>query len=106
VFRYGHTARAQGFTRRGGAWFLFANPFNTGVRESEHFTAGKFDAIRKAVPVSITNTSGFPGIFREDECDRYVFTGSPAAWVIGHKEAWRVVDHDGRVVHRLWNVEP
>ncbi len=100
-----------------GAWFLFANPFNIGVQKSEHFTVAKFDTIRNGErieevvrrlgkPVSITKSTGFPGICRQDECDMYAFTGSPAAWVIGHKEAWLVVNHDGRVVHKLWNVEP
>lgn len=101
----------------GGAWFLFANPFNVGVQKSEHFTAAKFDAVRNGEriedvvrrlgkPVSITKNTGFPGVCRQDECDMYAFTGLPAAWVIGHKEAWLVVNHEGRVVHKLWNVEP
>lgn len=100
-----------------GAWFVFANPFNVGVQKSEHFTEAKFDAIRNGEriddvirrlgkPVSITKNAGFPGLCRADECGMYAFTGSPAAWVIGHREAWVVVDRQGRVLHKLWNMEP
>lgn len=98
-----------------GTWFLFANPFNMGVPKSEHFTAAKFDAVRNGEaiedvvrrfgkPLSVTKDSG--GFCGEGHCDLYAFTGLPAAWVIGHKEAWVVVNHEGRVIHKLWNVEP
>jgi hypothetical protein len=99
------------------AWFAFVNPLNLGVPTSEHFTAAKFDAVRPGArigdvirelgrPLRVTKNTGFPGVCPPAECDTYAFTGSPAPWVIGHKEAWLVVDRQGRVVHKVWNVEP
>jgi hypothetical protein len=96
---------------------VLVNPFNWGVQRSEHFTQEKFDSIRMGEsigevtkdlgrPIGVTNRVGFPGICREGECAIYTFTGKASRWVLSYKEAWVVVNQQGRVVHTVMYNEP
>src|ERR1700743_2881481 len=96
---------------------VFVNPFNWGVRKSEHFTEARFNAIREGEPITvvigrlgepltITKNIVFPGVCGAGECDLYEFAAFASRWVVAHREAWVLVDHKGRVVHTVLNSEP
>jgi hypothetical protein len=96
---------------------MFVNPWNWGIEKSERFTEAKFAAIQKGEPIAlvvrrlgkplaISKNVGLPGKCAEGECDMYAFTGKASSWVFSYREAWVFVDHTGRVVHTVMNVEP
>jgi len=81
------------------AWFALANPFNVGIRKSEHFSAATFDAIQKGEhidvvinrlgkPLTVTKDTTFPTFCATgDGCSTYAFTAFPSRWAISYKEA-------------------
>jgi len=99
------------------SYLAFANPFNWGVRKSQHFSEATFDDLRNGepiaevvtrlgTPVSIDDRTSFPGVCPQPDCTLYAFTGDPASWAIGHAEYWVIADRQGRVIHKLIHREP
>ena len=95
-------------------WLGLANPFNWFVRSSPNFSLRDFRAIQKGshieaaiarlgAPIAVVRGGpalGCPG------CSAYYFLGDPPPWLLYFKEAWLLVDRQGRVVAVIVNSEP
>jgi hypothetical protein len=97
-----------------GLYVVVINPLDWFLRESEHFSVDRFLAIEPGTELSkVTDVLGEPIATKEltpdqgcDNCSVHYFLGEPPGWLVGHREAWVVVDEKGRVVQRILNDEP
>lgn len=96
-------------------WNVVANPLQLFVPRSEGFTFDRFNSIQPGS--SIESAIGLLGkpvqVIRDDthdlscpSCTHYCFMGNPPDWVVGFKEAWLIVDAQGRIVRKFVNTEP
>lgn len=97
-----------------GLYLLVINPFDWFLQKSDRFSIDEFIAVEAGDEFSeVTDLLGEP-IFEKnlppyigcDGCSIHYFLGAPPDWLIGHREAWVIVDARGKVVQRILNDEP
>lgn len=98
-----------------GAIVLVINPFDWFLKRSDNFTIDKFLAIQAGTDVSavfealgdpIRVSTDVPRFVGCPDCSALCFLGEPPEWLIGHREAWVLVDKNGIVVARTLVDEP
>lgn len=95
-------------------WVGAANPFNFFVCRSENFSMGKFLSIRPEMRLEDAIAKLGPPIkvvplqsaLECTECTAYYFLGDPPPWLLSFREAWLLVDPQGRIVTTIVHSEP
>ncbi len=98
-----------------GLVVVFLDPFDWFLQRSDSFSVEKFLAVEPGDNLTevvdllgepIFTTRDLPLYLGCKNCSAHYFLGDPPSWLIAHREAWVLVDSEGRVIQRILNEEP